>query len=315
MASRFPELKFFSGRSNLELAKKMNNFNLANIIFDDFANGELKVKLTESVRGDDVFIFQTAAPPNPEKWMMELFIIAHTAQKASAKRITAVIPYIYGSRQDRKTEPRTPITIQLIGSLLAASGINRIITVSLHNHASEAAFNSILVDNISSSIVFYSVLEKIITNDTIVLSPDTGGVGRAKSYANKFKSELGFCYKIRKEKGKPTIFAFVGDVKGKDVIIIDDIIDTGETLNNIISATKEKGANKIYVCATHAILSNQAKERLNGSFVDKIYITDSIHHQDLPEKFEVVSLSEILYKTIIAVYKDASVGNLLEASL
>lgn len=315
MSSRLPELKFFSGRSNKELASKIsdaNGFKVSDAKFTDFANGELKVNLKESVRGDDVYILQTAAPPNPCKWMMELFIMAHTAKRASAKRITAVIPYIYGSRQDRKTEPRAPITIQLIGDLLAGAGVDRLITVSLHNQASISAFNGILVDNITSSYVFYPAIEHLFENNVLVISPDAGGVPRAKAYANRFGVDLGFAYKARPKDNESRVLAFVGEVENKDVLIVDDIIDTAGTLCNIAEEAKERGAGNIYVCATHAILSGNAIEKINNSSITKLFITDSIYHDDLSDKFEVVTLGNLLCKTIEAVNADESVGALFE---
>lgn len=318
MAARLPELKFFAGRSNPELAERIsaaNGFEVSNIKFTDFANNEMKVKIEESVRGDDVYILQTTSPDEPHKWMMELFIIAHTAKRASARRITAVIPYIYGSRQDRKTQSREPITIQMMGELLYSVGVKRVITVSLHNQASVAAFGSILVDNISSSRIFYPRLKPLFEDDIIVMSPDAGGVPRAKAYANRYGADLGFCYKARPKENQSQILSFVGDVKDKTVLIVDDIIDTSGSLCGIAYAAKERGANKIVVVATHNILSKNAKENISEAPIDKVYITDSIHHSDLPEKFEVVSLGELLCKTIKAVNADESVGELFEKEL
>lgn len=315
MSSRLPELKFFSGRSNHELASRIveaNGFKISEAKFTDFANGEMKVKLDESVRGDDVYILQTASPPNPCKWMMELFIMAHTAKRASAKRITAVMPYIYGSRQDRKTEPRSPITIQLIGELLRGAGVDRIITVSLHNQASVSAFNEILVDNITSSHVFYPAIEHLFDNDIIVISPDAGGVPRAKAYANRFGVDLGFAYKSRPKENESRVLAFVGDVENKDVLIVDDIIDTAGTLCSIADQAKDRGANNIYVCATHPILSGNAIENIENSAITKLFVTDSIQHDNLPDMFKIVTLGDLLCKTIKAVNADESVGALFE---
>jgi len=315
MASRLPKLKFFSGRSNIPLSEKIadaNGFKLSDVTFTDFANGEMKVKLEETVRGDDVYILQTACPTNPAKFMMELFILAHTAKRSSARRITAVIPYIYGSRQDKKTESRTPITIQLMGDLLKASGVKRVITVSIHNQASVAAFGDILVDNITASTIFYPVIAPLFKKDVIVLSPDAGGVPRAKAYANKFGVDLGFAYKARPKDNECKVLAFVGDVQDKDVLIVDDIIDTAGTLCNIAYEAKARGARDIYVCATHAILSKNARDRIKDSPITKLFVSDSIHHHFLPDMFQVVSLGELLCKTIKAVNADESVGDVVE---
>jgi ribose-phosphate pyrophosphokinase len=316
MASRLPELRFFAGRSNPQLAQKIadaNGFEVSKIKYTDFANNEMKVKIEDSVRGDDVYILQTTSADNPHKWMMELFMIAHTAKRASARRITAVIPYIYGSRQDRKTQSREPITIQMMGELLYSVGIRRVITVSLHNAASVAAFGPILVDNITSSRVFYNRLAPLFAEkDFIVMSPDAGGVPRAKAYANRFGVDLGFCYKARPKDNQSRILSFNGDVENKNVLIVDDMIDTGGSLCGIAYAAKERGAKDIYVAATHGILSNNAVYSIQDSPITKVFISDSIHHDELPDKFEVLSLGELLCKTVKAVNADESVGELFE---
>lgn len=315
MGSRLPELKFFAGRSNPKLAQKIadaNGFDVSSIKYTDFANNEMKVKIDDSVRGDDVYIMQTTSPDTPSKWMMELFMIAHTAKRASARRVTAVIPYIYGSRQDRKTQSREPITIQMMGELLYSVGVRRIITVSLHNAASVAAFGPILVDNITSSKVFYNRLVPIMNDNFIVMSPDAGGVPRAKAYANRFGVDLGFCYKARPKDNQSKILSFNGDVKDKNVLIVDDMIDTGGSLVGIAYAAKERGAKEIYVTATHGILSHNAMNLIQESPITKVFISDSINHDNLPSKFEVLSLGELLCKTIKAVNADESVGELFE---
>lgn len=315
MGSRLPELKFFAGRSNPKLAQKIadaNGFDVSPIKYTDFANNEMKVKIDDSVRGDDVYIMQTTSPDTPSKWMMELFMIAHTAKRASARRVTAVIPYIYGSRQDRKTQSREPITIQMMGELLYSVGVRRIITVSLHNAASVAAFGPILVDNITSSKVFYNRLVPIMNDNFIVMSPDAGGVPRAKAYANRFGVDLGFCYKARPKDNQSKILSFNGDVEGKNVLIVDDMIDTGGSLVGIAYAAKERGAKDIYVAATHGILSHNAMDLIQESPITKVFISDSINHDNLPSKFEVLSLGELLCKTIKAVNADESVGELFE---
>lgn len=314
--SRLPNLTFFSGRSNLPLAKAISGYDgikMSKIDFCDFANGEMKVRIAESVRGEDVFILQTSAPPCPEKWMMELFIMCHTIRKSSARRITVVIPYIYGSRQDRKTEPRTPITIQLIADLLNACGVRRIITVSLHNQASIAAFGDILVDNISSSSVFYPVLHDLFEEKNfVVVSPDAGGVARAQAYSNKFGTSLAFAHKTRQKENQSSITAFVGDVKDRNVLIVDDIVDTGGTHIKCAEAARENGALNVYLCVTHPVLSRDAVMKLEKSCFSKIYTTDSISHQGLPDIFQVISLGALLGDTIVRVNEDKSVGALFE---
>ena len=316
MPSRLPDLKFFSGRSNPNLANaivQQNGIRLSPLEIIDFANKEIKIKIQESIRGEDVFLLQTCGPPDPNRWLMELLIMIHTAKRASARRITAIIPYLYGSRQDRKSEPRTPITIQLVANLLEAAGLKRIITVTLHNHASIAAFNNINVDNLSSGYVFMPVLKKLFKKEPfVVFSPDAGGVERAKYYSDKLGTKLGFAYKIRPKDNEAEIFSFVGDVEGQNVLIIDDMIDTAGTLCKMVAQAKKNGAKKVFVCATHALFSRDAIERINASHIDALYITDSIHHENLPLGTEVVSLGELLYKAMINVNEDKSLGKLFD---
>jgi len=320
MPSRLPNLKFFSGRSNLPLAESIVNydgFKLSESEIIDFANKEIKVKIKESIRGEDVFILQTCCQPDPNKWLMELLIMAHTVKMASAKRITAVVPYIYGSRQDRKAEPRTPITIQLVGSLFKAAGIHNLITVSLHNHASVGAFNDIIVDNISSFPAFIKDISQLIReeekdNDFIVLSPDSGGVERAKQFANYFQIDLGFTYKTRPQDNVSKVLAFVGDVKDKNVLIVDDIVDTAGTLIEVAKQAKERGAKKVFVCVTHAVLSGNAIQKINDSVIDRMYVSNSISHEALPDKIRVIDIGPLLGEVILRVNGDKSVGELFE---
>ena len=325
MSARLPELVLFAGRSNFKLAKAIESYDgleLSGIKFTDFANGEHKVSLKKSVRGEDVFIIQTASPPNPDKWMIELFLLAHTAKRASARRITAVIPYIYGSRQDRKSEPRSPITIQLMADLMRTSGIDRVLTVSLHNQASVSAFGDILVDNLTSSFVFAPILEPLFKEENFaVMSPDAGGVPRAKSYANRFGTSLGFAYKMRPEANESRIIGFAepeGGVEGKNILIVDDIIDTAGTLIGICEKLKEKGAKDIYVSATHAILSDDrdgisaVDKIVDSKSITKLFITDSIEHENLPDIFQVVSLGNLFGDAILRINGDESVGALWE---
>ena len=216
----------------------------------------------------------------------------------------------------KKTQSREPVTIQMIGELLYTAGVKRIITVTLHNQASVAAFGPILVDNLSSTYIFYPALEKIFKNnkDIVVMSPDAGGVPRAKAYANKFGVDLGFAYKTRPKDNESKVLAFVGDVEDKDVVIIDDIVDTAGSLCNLAYEAKKRGAKNIYVCITHAILSKNAVDKIIDSPITKLYISDSIYHQSLPSIFNVVSLGELFCKTIKAVNADESVGALFDRS-
>ena len=310
MASRLPELIFLAGDSNPQLSKSIceyDGFKLSKMLLRQFANKELFCKIEQSMRGEDVFILQTAGPIDPNKDMMELFMIAHTAKKASARRVTAVIPYIYGSRQDRKSETRTPITIQMMGELLKASGVDKIITVSIHNAASVGSFGSIVVDNISSFNVFTEDLKKLYAETKFcVYSPDAGGVPRAKAYANYFGADLGFAYKSRSEANKIKDLVLVGDVKGRTVLVVDDMVDTGGTHIKFAEEALKMGAKDVYLCVTHAILSKDAKQKIQDSSIKRVFTTDTVYHSDLPEKFVVKSMGPVLAEAILRCNSDKS---------
>lgn len=316
MSARLPKLVFLSGRSNVPLATQIANsdgFKISSATIKDFANKEIFCKINESVRGEDVFILQTCGPKDPNADLMELLLLAHTAKRASAKRVSAVIPYIYGSRQDRKSQPRTPITIQLVGDLLKAAGVDRLITVSIHNHASVAAFSSILVDNISSMSVFLEDLKQLYQEKKfMVFSPDAGGVPRAKAYASRFNADLGFAYKSRLEANKIKDLVIVGDVRDRNLLIVDDIIDTGGTHIKFAEQAIRAGAKEVYLVITHAVLSNDAAQKIQNSQISKIYCTDSISHDNLPDKFIVKSLGNLLGETISRANGDKSFEGLYE---
>lgn len=313
------KLALVSGRSNVRLAEDVKTLldDKAEWIDSeivDFSNGEIHVKYLKSLRGKDVFLFQSCNS-NPNKDMMELLIMIHTAYLASARRITVIAPYLYGSRQDRKSEPRTPVTISLIASLIEATNADRVITVSLHSPQSIAAFKKTKIDNLTSSQMFGKEIKKIIRGQKdkwAVVSPDAGGLGRARYYSNSFDLPLAFANKYRPSKNKSEVTHIVGDVDGMNCIVVDDMIDTGGSIIKLVEALIENGAKRIVVMSTHLILSGSAIEDLNNSSIEKIYGTDGIHHEDLPEKFEIFSLSELLADVVLRVHEDRSVGVLFE---
>ena len=313
------KLAVVSGRSNIQLAKDVKRLlddkaEWIDAEINDFSNGEIHVKYLESLRGKDVFLFQ-GCNSDPNKDAMELFIMIHTAHLASARRITAVIPYIYGSRQDRKSEPRTPVTISLIANLIEASMADRVVTVSLHSPQSVAAFKRTKIDNLTSAQIFGSLIKKILRghkDEFVMVSPDTGGIGRVRYYSNSFNVPLAFANKYRPGKNKSEVINIVGDVTDKNCIIIDDMIDTGGSIIKLTEALKESGAKEIIAIVTHLILSKDAKTNLVNSSVEKIYGADGIYHENLPEKFEVFSLSELLADVVLRIHEDRSIGVLFE---
>lgn len=312
-------LAVISGRSNRPLVKRImeslgEQAEQIPTIITDFANKEIFVKYKESIRGKDCYIIQSFnGDPNTD--LVEALIAADTAYTSNAKRITLVLPYIYGSRQDRKSSPRTPVTISTIAKLTKAVNVDRIITVSLHSVQSSSAFFSANVrfDNLSSAKIFLPTIKKLHKEkDFIVVSPDLGGLLEARYYASKLNTDIAFADKRRPKHNKVEVLNFVGEVKDRNVVIVDDMIDTGGSLINVVNELKNQGAKDIHVFATHMILSNDAIPNLQNSSITKIYGTDSILKEDLPSKFEIFSLGDLLAGTIIRVHNDKSVGEFVE---
>lgn len=311
------KIAFIAGRSNPRLAKEIfeniQNVNWINTIINDFANNEIFVKLKESVRGKDVYILQSFNG-NPNNDLVESLILADTAFAASAYRTTLIYPTIYGSRQDRKSSPRTPVTISTIAKLVKSVNVDRVITVSLHAPQSSAAFYStgLRFDNISSAHLFINKMREI--DNLTIISPDAGGLPKARFYAEQLGAELAFIDKRRKKTNSCEVMNFVGKVKNKNCFIVDDMIDTGGSIIQAANKLKKEGANDIYCLATHLILSNDAIDKLMYTEIKKIYGTDSIYHADLPDKFEVFSLGKSLADVIERINKNKSVGNLFESN-
>jgi ribose-phosphate pyrophosphokinase len=312
------EIALISGRSNYTLAdniyqhiSKHKNCEMIRREITDFSNGELFVRYNDSIRGKDIFIIQTFNG-NPNTDFMELLMLSHTAWLASANRVTLVTPYLYGSRQDRKSAPRTPITVKLTADLFKAVKADRVITISLHSPQSTAAFD-IRCDNISTAKIF---IDKIFAlhkkNNYVVVSPDIGGMAKARYYANILGAEIAFGDKRRYAKNKAEIMHFVGEVEGRNCIVIDDMIDTAGSITEVASELEKHGALNVDCLATHLILSGNAVEKLIDSPFRKIFGTDSIQHESLPDIFEITSVGDLLGDVIISINEDRSVGELVE---
>lgn len=283
-------------------------------IIQDFSNKEIFTKYKETIRGRDVFITQ-CFNSDPNKDLVETLILADAAFAASARRITLVLPTIYGSRQDRKSSPRTPITISTMAKLFKSVEADRVITVSLHSPQSAAGFYSagLRFDNISSARLFLPLMEEMNKDkDFVIVAPDVGALGKASHYAEYLGCDIAFANKKREKANKSEITAFVGDVKDRNCFIVDDMIDTGGSLVNVANMLKEEGAKEINCLATHLILSKDAKQKLEVAPINKIFGSDSVHHEELPDKVEVVSLSELLSQVIYRIHKDKSVGACVE---
>ena len=304
--------RLFSGSANPEFAKKVAkylNIEISPAKLTKFSDGEISVKITESVRGMDVFIIQpTCAPTNDN--LMELLIMVDALKRSSAKSISAVIPYYGYARQDRKAAPRVPITAKLVADLLEAAGISRVITVDLHAAQIQGFFN-IPADNLFGSIMFIDYIKSKKLANPIIASPDIGGVARARSYAEKLNYDLVIVDKRREKANESEVMNIIGDVNGKDVILVDDMVDTAGTLVKAAEVLKNRGATSVMACCTHGVLSGPAYERLsNGDALDELVISDTIPLKQEHDKITVLTASNIIGETIRRIHNNESVNSI-----
>jgi ribose-phosphate pyrophosphokinase len=308
-------LKLFSGRSNLPLAQKISDYlgtPLGALKIAPFPDGELLVKLEEDVRGRDVFVIQpTCAPVN--ETLMELLIFIDSARRASAERITAVMPYFGYARQDRKDEGRVPITAKLVANMITTAGVNRVLTVDLHAGQIQGFFD-IPVDNLYAEPVMSRYWSRRNFKDLVLVSPDVGNTKRARVYAERLGGDLAVIDKRRVSGGEVEVGRVIGDVKGKVVLMMDDMITTAATVCRAAQLCKDCGAREIYVGATHAILSGQALESLRTAPIDQIVVTDTIpigqEKIDAVGKLAVLSVAELVGEAIHRIHNDESVSSL-----
>ncbi|EMI4814990.1 ribose-phosphate pyrophosphokinase [Campylobacter upsaliensis] len=303
--------KIFSGSANLEFAKQISKYlslPLSDAGVKRFSDGEISVQIDESVRGKDVFIIQsTCAPANDN--LMELLILTDALRRSSANSITAIIPYFGYARQDRKANPRVPISAKLVADLIEAAGIDRVATIDLHAGQIQGFFN-IPVDNLYGSIVFNDYIKSKHFKNAVVGSPDIGGIARARSVAKKLGLDIIIVDKRRERANESEVMNIIGDVNGKDVVLVDDIIDTAGTIVKAAKALKEKGANSVMACCTHAVLSGEAYERIAKGNLDELVITDTIPLKKEHEKIKVLSVAPIFAEVIRRVYHNESVNSL-----
>ncbi|MDN5292918.1 MAG: ribose-phosphate pyrophosphokinae [Eubacteriales bacterium] len=309
------KLKIFSGNANRALAEEIAEYlgvSVGAASVSKFSDGEIQVKINESVRGADIFVIQpTCYPANDH--IMELLILVDALRRASAKRITAVIPYYGYARQDRKTRARDPITAKLIANILTASGANRVVTMDLHAGQIQGFFD-IPVDHLPGvPIIAEYFLNKGLENP-VVVSPDLGGVTRARDLAERIGAPIAIIDKRRPEPNVAEVMHIIGDVKGKSVIMIDDIIDTAGTITMGAEALLERGAKEVYACCTHPVLSGPAVERLKKSPIKEVVVTNTI---PLPpeknfDKIKVLSVAPLLGEAIIRIHEDLSVSKLFD---
>ncbi len=305
------KFKLFSGNANPEFAKKVGqylNMEVSGASIKKFSDGEISVQVHGSVRGQDVFIIQpTCAPTNDH--LMELLIMIDALKRSSAKSISAVIPYYGYARQDRKAAPRVPISAKLVANMLETAGIDRMITIDLHA-AQIQGFFDIPVDNLYGSVLFVNYIKNKKLSNPIIASPDIGGVARARSYANKLGYDLIIVDKKREKANESEVMNIIGDVKGKDVILVDDMVDTAGTLVKAAQVLKEKGASSVMACTTHGVLSGPAFDRINNGTLDELVISDTIPIKEESDKITILSASKIIGETIRRITNNESVNSI-----
>ena len=303
----------FSGSANRPLAEEICAYlglPLGAMSLANFSDGEIYCQIMENVRGKDVFIVQPTCNP-VNKSIVELLIVIDAFKRSSARRITAVIPYYGYARQDRKDKPRVPISSKLMADLLTAAGPQRILSMDLHAGQIQGFFN-IPVDHLYAAPVLIKYLKELNISDLVVVSPDAGGVERARAFAKLLEVGLAIVDKRRVGPNVAEVLHLIGDVKGKNIIICDDMIDTAGTLVNTVNALKEKGAAKIFACATHGVLSGPAVERLRGAALEQIIITNTVSQDKskiLPNMV-VLSVAGLLGEAIRGIHEETSISNL-----
>ena len=311
------EIKILTGTANTALAHSIANhlgLEVSHTQVTRFSDGEIYVQIQESVRGMDVFVVQPTCPPTSEN-MFELLIILDALKRASAKRITAVIPYLGYARQEKKTKPREAIGARLMADLISTAGASRLFFVDLHVQTIQGFFN-LPVDHLPAGPLMAEYFRNrgFSDGDTVVVSPDVGGVGRATSLGDRLSATLAIIAKRRPEPNECEVIDVIGDVRNKRVLIVDNIVDTAGSMVSGAQALIERGAREIYACATHGVLSGPAIERLRNSPINKLIITDTI---PLPpekqiEKIEVLSVAPTLAEGIRRIHADQSLSNIFE---
>jgi ribose-phosphate pyrophosphokinase len=307
-----PELKVFTGSANRDLAERICKYigaPLGQATISSFPDGETYVRIEENIRGHDVFIVQPTSPPTNQH-LMELLIMVDAARRASADRITAVIPFFGYARQDRKDQPRVPITAKLVANLLYAAGVNRVLTMDLHAQQVQGFFD-IPVDHLYSAPVLIKYLRKRMTDKTTVVSPDLGGLKMASAYAEALGANLAIVAKERKTATETEALYLIGDVENSDVLLVDDLTETAGTLSSAAAIVKKHGARNIYAGVAHAVLVDVAIPRLQKSEITELVTTNSTPVRTV-ERFKVTVLcvSELLGEGIKRIHNDESVSSL-----
>lgn len=308
------EMMLLSGTANRPLAEQIAaelEVPLCCVTIDRFADGEIFVRIDENVRGRDVFIIQPTSAPAEN--VMELLLLIDAAQRASAARVTAVVPYFGYARQDRKDQPRVAIGAKLLANLIVEAGADRVVSIDLHQHQLQAFFD-IPVDHLYAMPVFVAHYERRSLDPLVVVASDVGAAKMSRGYARRLRGEIAMIDKRRPAPNISEVVTVVGDVDGKNCLIPDDMIDTGGTMVGAVEALKENGAKDIYICATHALLSGPAVERLSGLPVKEVTVTDTVHVPD--EKrwpgLRTLSVAKLLARAMYFIHDNESVSSLFE---
>ncbi len=310
MPSRFNPIKIFAGRGSRHLADKIaQSFGkpLGDSSVEAFSDGEIQPYFNETVRGCDVFLIQSTFSPSEN--LMELLLLIDAAKRASAHYITAVIPYFGYARQDRKDKPRVAIASKLSANLISAAGASRVMTMDLHAPQIQGFFD-IPVDHLDGSVIFIPYIRSLNLQNPVVASPDIGGSKRTRGYANHLNSDMVICDKHRKKANQIATMNIIGEVEGRDVVLVDDIIDTGGTLVEAARIMKAEGARSVRACITHGLLSGNAVEKIENSELEELVICDTIPLYQQANKIKTLTVSKLFAQAIRNVYEHGTISSL-----
>jgi ribose-phosphate pyrophosphokinase len=303
-------VKIFSGQATQYLAEKISHAYgepLGRVDYKQFSDGEMAPFLAESVRGHDVFIIQSTFAPSDN--LMELLLMVDAAKRASAHNVNVIIPYFGYARQDRKDKPRVAIAAKMIANLISAAGADRIMACDLHADQIQGFFD-IPVDHLDGSYIFVPYLKSIGLKDIMFATPDVGGIKRARNFAKFFNADLAVCDKYRKEANKIESMRLIGEVEGKDVVLVDDLVDTAGTICKAAGLLKENGAKSVRAVCTHPVLSGNAYENIEQSVLEELVVTDTIPLRKASTKIKVITMSDLFAKAIRKIHDNESISSL-----
>jgi len=305
-------LAIFAGRSNIALARaiaEQYGTTLGEVTIKAFSDGEIYVKYQQSIRGSDIFVVQSTPPPSEN--IMELLMLIDAAKRASAYRVTAVIPYFGYARQDRKDQPRVSIASKLMANLLTTAGADRVLTMDLHAPQIQGFFD-IPLDHLYASSIFVDYFTRNPIENLVVVAPDVGSLKMARSYSKRLGAGLAFVDKRRPQQNVAEVMNIIGEIQDKNILLVDDMIDTAGTITNAASALRERGARKIITACTHPILSGPAFQRIEDSPIDLMLVTDTVPLKRPSPKIKVLSVAEIFADSIRRIYTDDSISTLFD---